>query len=188
MTSDSETNKKTASDPKKVMSGHSSDVSNQPDQTAGEIEMLHVISDPTRIQILKTLAGGEAMCGKDILAHFTITQPTLSHHMSLLCEKGLVDSVKDGKYIRYRICKNGIRRFIAIFEAMLSETDKPEPSSKSESKANVPQLKKAPTLPKPKAVIRCPDVPADTMIEKKKIKKKDKSADLKKGKKKKKKS
>jgi ArsR family transcriptional regulator len=165
-------------------------------QAEEDIVLIQVISDPTRIHILKTLSEHESLCGKDILAHFSITQPTLSHHMNMLCNSGLVDSVKDGKYVQYHIRQDGIERVIAFFESLAgdksnkadaadiagSRTVSAQPSVKG------PSLKKTPMLPTPKTVIQSPDIPDETIIENKKIKKKDKDKDGKKEKKKRKKN
>ena len=63
------------------------------------------LGDPNRLQIVQMLSGGE-MCACKLLEHFEITQPTLSHHMKILCECGLVDTRKDGKWSHYSLnCK-----------------------------------------------------------------------------------
>lgn len=165
--------------------------SSQPDITlneAAEHNLIQVISDPTRIRIMKTLSDNQSLCGKDILAHFSITQPTLSHHMNLLCSCGLVDSAKEGKYVRYRLNKDGVRRLVMLFEELIVE--KPDAvmskSAAVPASAKKPSLKKTPMLPTPKSVIPSPDIPDETIIENKKIKKKEKDKDRKKDKKKKK--
>lgn len=166
-----------------------------PDDLAGnkraeeERILIQVISDPTRIQIMKTLSVKQSLCGKDILAHFSITQPTLSHHMNLLCSCGLVDSAKKGKYVYYLLNAEGVKKVIALFEDLIDEkngTNKPDIHSTPKT-AKGPALKKQPMLPNPKSVIPSPDLPEDTVIKKKKSKKKGKAKDGKKGKKKKKK-
>lgn len=60
------------------------------------------LSDANRLQIVQMLSGGEK-CGCKILERFEITQPTLSHHMKVLCECGLVESRKEGKWSYYSL-------------------------------------------------------------------------------------
>lgn len=60
------------------------------------------LGDLNRLQIIKMLSGGE-MCACKLLERFAITQPTLSHHMKLLCECGLVDVRRDGKWCHYSL-------------------------------------------------------------------------------------
>lgn len=60
------------------------------------------LGDNTRLQIVLMLSGGE-MCACKILERFEITQPTLSHHMKILCECGLVISRREGKWSHYSL-------------------------------------------------------------------------------------
>lgn len=60
------------------------------------------LGDANRLQIVEMLAGGE-MCACKLLERFEITQPTLSHHMKILCECGLVDVKKEGKWSHYSL-------------------------------------------------------------------------------------
>ena len=58
------------------------------------------LSDANRLQIVQMLSDGEK-CGCKLLEQFDITQPTLSYHMKILIECGLVKSQKEGSWIRY---------------------------------------------------------------------------------------
>ena len=72
------------------------------------------LSDSNRLQIIQMLSGGEK-CGCKLLEAFEITQPTLSHHMKILCECGLVNDRKEGKWHYYSInCEtlNEFKQFI----------------------------------------------------------------------------
>ena len=60
------------------------------------------LGDSNRLQIVKMLSGGEK-CGCKLLEAFDITQPTLSHHMKILCDCGLVNDRKEGKWHHYSI-------------------------------------------------------------------------------------
>ena len=55
------------------------------------------LGDANRLQIVQMLSDGEK-CGCKLLEKFEITQPTLSHHMKILCECGLVETRKEGKW------------------------------------------------------------------------------------------
>ena len=58
--------------------------------------MCKALGDHNRLQIVQRLSDRE-MCGCKVLEAFDITQPTLSHHMKMLCECGLVNDRKEGK-------------------------------------------------------------------------------------------
>lgn len=61
-----------------------------------------VLSDDTRLKIIEMLSS-EELCACHILEDFDITQPTLSYHMKMLVESGLVSSKKDGNWTRYSL-------------------------------------------------------------------------------------
>lgn len=60
------------------------------------------LGDKTRLEIVKMLSDGEK-CACKLLEKFEITQPTLSHHMKILCDCGLVIGRKEGKWTHYSI-------------------------------------------------------------------------------------
>lgn len=60
------------------------------------------LGDSNRLQIVQMLSDGEK-CACKLLEHFEITQPTLSHHMKILCECGLVEVRKEGKWSHYSL-------------------------------------------------------------------------------------
>ena len=62
--------------------------------------------DENRIQILKLLKGGER-CACELLEELSLSQPTLSHHMKILCDSGVVIGRKDGKWMYYTISAEG---------------------------------------------------------------------------------
>jgi ArsR family transcriptional regulator len=64
--------------------------------------LFHALSDPTRVQIV-TLLTAEKQCACQILSKVRVSQPTLSHHMRILCQAGLVVSEKNGRWVHYAI-------------------------------------------------------------------------------------
>ena len=65
-------------------------------------------ADENRIQILELLRDGER-CACRLLEEMKITQPTLSHHMKILCDSGIVLGRKEGKWMHYRISPEGVQ-------------------------------------------------------------------------------
>lgn len=65
------------------------------------------LSDPNRLRIMDMLSDDE-LCACKILEKLNITQPTLSHHMKILCDSGLVNSVQCGKWMHYSLNQSGI--------------------------------------------------------------------------------
>ena len=63
--------------------------------------------DENRVRILQLLQNGEK-CACRLLEEMNITQPTLSHHMKILCDSGIVNARKEGKWTHYSISQEGI--------------------------------------------------------------------------------
>lgn len=76
------------------------------------VSLFKALSDETRLKITQMLSGGE-LCACDILEEFNITQPTLSYHMKILTECGLVRGTKDGSWMKYTL---NTERFLMIKE------------------------------------------------------------------------
>lgn len=64
--------------------------------------IMKALADETRLKIIDMLSCGQ-MCACKILEAFDITQPTLSYHMKILTEAGLVTGVRDGAWMRYSL-------------------------------------------------------------------------------------
>lgn len=62
--------------------------------------------DENRVRIIKMLRSGEK-CGCKLLEEIHVTQPTLSHHMKILCNSGVVVGRKEGKWTHYSISEEG---------------------------------------------------------------------------------
>lgn len=62
--------------------------------------------DENRLQVLELLRSGEK-CACVLLEHLQISQSTLSHHMKILCDSGIVDSWRVGKWTHYAISREG---------------------------------------------------------------------------------
>ena len=69
------------------------------------------LSEPKRVKILDLLSCDE-MCACDILEHFDFTQPTLSHHIKVLTEAGLVIAEKIGTWHYYSINEEVAQQYI----------------------------------------------------------------------------
>jgi len=60
------------------------------------------LNDPTRREILELLNKGDLTAG-DIADHFSMTKPSISHHLDLLKQAGLVVCVREGQFQKYSI-------------------------------------------------------------------------------------
>jgi DNA-binding transcriptional ArsR family regulator len=81
--------------------------------------MLQAVADPTRRHILRALqekgacsiGKEEGLCASDIEQRVRLSQPTISHHMSILTKAGLVEANKLGLWMWYRRNEAAIREF-----------------------------------------------------------------------------
>jgi len=66
-------------------------------------EWYGVLADPTRLRLLSLIsAEGEACAACDLVEPLGVSQPTVSHHLKVLREAGLVESEKEGRWVYYR--------------------------------------------------------------------------------------
>ena len=65
-------------------------------------ETFRALADPTRREILRILRDGAKSAG-EIGSHFAMTGATVSHHLSVLREAGLITDEKRGKHIYYEL-------------------------------------------------------------------------------------
>lgn len=83
-------------------------------------ESFKALSDPTRRQILQLLKGGRMSAG-EIVEHFDMTGATISHHLSVLKDAGLVDDEKVGKYIYYQLNLSVVEELMSWFAGLKKE-------------------------------------------------------------------
>lgn len=85
-------------------------------------EVFKVLSDANRLKIIDILSCGER-CACEILKFFDFTQPTLSHHMRVLSDLGLVIARKDGIWTHYSLNMDKYKEISEFMEAIFKETD-----------------------------------------------------------------
>jgi ArsR family transcriptional regulator len=76
--------------------------------------LFKALNDQTRRDILEMLRKGEMTAG-DIADQFHISKPSISHHLDLLKQAGLVESVKEGQFIYYSLNTTVVDEIIKWF-------------------------------------------------------------------------
>ena len=79
------------------------------------VSVFKALADETRLKIIQMLSSGE-LCACNILEEFNITQPTLSYHMKILTECGLVKGVEEGSWMKYTINNERLEIVKDIYE------------------------------------------------------------------------
>lgn len=84
------------------------------------VPLFKALSDETRLKIIDMLSCGE-LCACEILEFFKITQPTLSYHMKILVETGIVNGVRDGAWMRYTLNTETTEKISSFFSDITKE-------------------------------------------------------------------
>ena len=86
-------------------------------------DALKAIGEPKRFQILKLISETGEMNALNILEHFSITQPTLSHHMKILTEAKLVSIRTKGLWSYYSINKETLKGLLDTLSTILGNDE-----------------------------------------------------------------
>ena len=81
-------------------------------------ELFKAFCDENRIKILKLLQSGEK-CACHLNEKINVSQPTMSHHMKVLCDSGVVVGRKDGKWMHYSISPEGAKAAVNILAGLI---------------------------------------------------------------------
>ena len=73
--------------------------------------LLHGAADPTRLAILRQLAGGAPVCACDFTACCDVAQPTVSHHLKVLRKSGWVRAERRASFVYYQLRPEAVARF-----------------------------------------------------------------------------
>ncbi len=90
------------------------------DDAAALAARVGAVADPVRLQILSLIAGAPSgeICACDFVEPIGKSQPTVSHHLKVLAEAGLVEGEKRGRWIWYRISCEPVERLLADLGAV----------------------------------------------------------------------
>src|SRR5437763_15632793 len=84
-----------------------------------EVRLLAALADPVRLEILRELAGSAEVCACDFTSCCDVSQPTVSHHLKVLRDAGVVTSERRGNWVFYRIAPNLIERLSGIARTLV---------------------------------------------------------------------
>jgi ArsR family transcriptional regulator, arsenate/arsenite/antimonite-responsive transcriptional repressor len=86
---------------------------------AGLAQVFKALGDPVRLRLVSMIGardGGE-VCVCDLTSAFDLTQPTISHHLRVLREAGLIDSERRGTWVYYRLVPAALARMAGLLSA-----------------------------------------------------------------------
>jgi ArsR family transcriptional regulator, arsenate/arsenite/antimonite-responsive transcriptional repressor len=86
---------------------------------AGLAQVFKALGDPVRLRLVSLIGahqGGE-VCVCDLTTAFDLTQPTISHHLKVLREAGIIDSERRGTWVYYRLVPAALERMATLLSA-----------------------------------------------------------------------
>jgi ArsR family transcriptional regulator len=86
------------------------------EQAARIAPMFKALGDPARLRLISMIASTGEACVCDLTTAFELSGPTISHHLRVLREAGLVDSERRGTWVYYRVCPDAVRQLGALLE------------------------------------------------------------------------
>ncbi len=87
--------------------------------TAGYAKLFKALGDLTRVEMVGLLAAqSKELCVCELESHFNLSQPTVSHHLRILREAGVVSSERRGTWVYYSL-ERGVRERLRAFDQLL---------------------------------------------------------------------
>jgi ArsR family transcriptional regulator len=85
------------------------------------VRVARALADPTRLSLFRTIAEqGEMSCGA-LAERFPVAQSTVSHHLNVLINAGLVEMRKQGQHHLFRVCAQPLREFCQQMQQLLAQ-------------------------------------------------------------------
>jgi ArsR family transcriptional regulator len=84
-----------------------------------DVQLLQALGHPTRLSIVRELTGTSEVCACDFTSCCDVRQPTVSHHLRILKEAGVIESERRGTWIYYRLVPAAAERLRALAGELL---------------------------------------------------------------------
>ena len=86
------------------------------------LRIAKALADARRLAILERIASCDAAACASLCEEFPVSQPTMSHHLRLLVDVGLIEMRRDGQYAHYRLRAEVVDAYVSAIEARLRPT------------------------------------------------------------------
>jgi ArsR family transcriptional regulator len=87
--------------------------------TDPDARLLQALADPTRLAILRQLSAERQTCACDLTVGIELSQPTVSHHLRVLREAGLVNAERRGSWVYFSLAPEAVARLQRIVAGLL---------------------------------------------------------------------
>ncbi|MET1231434.1 MAG: metalloregulator ArsR/SmtB family transcription factor [Candidatus Limnocylindrales bacterium] len=85
-----------------------------PRRSDPDAQLLHALADPMRLAIVRQLAAERETCACDLTVCIELSQPTVSHHMRVLVDAGVVTAERRGTWVYYALDPIAIERLARL--------------------------------------------------------------------------
>ncbi len=96
-----------------------------------DVRLLSALADPVRLAIVRQLAACGSVCACDLDACSWVSQPTVSHHLRVLREAGVVRAERRGTWIYYSLEPAALERLVAVVRSVIPDGASPLPLGSS---------------------------------------------------------
>jgi ArsR family transcriptional regulator len=97
------------------------------EQSAAVAPMFKALGDPVRLRLMSMIASTREVCVCDLTDAFEVSGPTVSHHLRVLREAGLVDSERRGTWVYYWIRPDAVRQLGALLTVRAADGSAQDP-------------------------------------------------------------
>ncbi len=87
-----------------------------PDDATRLADRLNALADPTRLRLLSLVMSCDSACICDLTEPVGLSQPTVSHHMKVLVEAGLLDRERRGRWVHYSVRRDAFRELAHVLD------------------------------------------------------------------------
>jgi ArsR family transcriptional regulator, arsenate/arsenite/antimonite-responsive transcriptional repressor len=88
-----------------------------PQQAEAVAHILKALADPVRLRLMSLIAASGEACVCDLTVPFDVSQPTISHHLRVLRQAGLVDAERRGTWVYYRARRDALDAIGSLFRS-----------------------------------------------------------------------
>ncbi|MCH9817074.1 MAG: metalloregulator ArsR/SmtB family transcription factor [Actinomycetia bacterium] len=89
--------------------------------------LLKAVADPTRLQLLSLILAGQRLCACDLTEPLGLRQPTVSHHLKILTQAGLLIRDQEGTWAWYSVDTNRLAQLGGLFTGEVAAADRSLP-------------------------------------------------------------
>ena len=97
------------------------------------VKVFKALADRNRLRILKMLQS-KKMCVCELSAALDITRPSVSRHLGLMKDAGLVQDERNGQWIDYSLCKDTVNQYASVIQSHLNKWINDDPKIRDDIK------------------------------------------------------